>query len=40
MTHRDILKEFLVLGYTPGLRKTGLRDISLSDYTIVRIAYN
>ena len=40
MTHRDILKEFLVLGYTPGLRKTGLRDISLSDYTIVRITYN
>ena len=40
MTHRDILKECLVLGYTPGLRKTGLRDISLSDYTIVRITYN
>ena len=40
MTQRDILKEFLILGYTPGIRINQLKDISLSDFTIARITYN
>lgn len=40
MTQRDILKEFLILSYTPGIRKAELKDMSLSDFTIARITYN
>ena len=37
MRPKEIFSEFITLGYSPGIRPTGLKDISLSNYMIARI---
>ena len=37
ITPKDLFKEFMVLGYYPGTRKSGLKDIPLQNYAIARI---
>ena len=37
MITQELFKEFMVLGYYPGTRRSGLKDVPLLNYTIARI---